>query len=194
LNPIAFAAPTRKEAPFIFDGSTSSVAGNKIALAKRLGVPALPGWIAEPDGTPIMDSRPIPEDYLMLPLGATREIGSHKGYSLSVMVDILCGVLSGTGPGFKNRGTASHFFAAFRLSAFTDPEKFKSDMDDFMRGLRENPPAPGHERVVYAGLPEHEAEMERMVNGIPYHPEVIEWFKGIVGELGIKDRLPSAKG
>ncbi|MBI2965115.1 MAG: Ldh family oxidoreductase [Chloroflexi bacterium] len=193
LNPIAFAAPTRKEPPFVFDASTSSVAGNKIALAKRLGVPAMPGWIAEPDGTPIMDTRPIPEDYLMLPLGATREIGSHKGYGLSVMVDILCGVLSGTGPGFKNRGKASHFFMAIKVAAFTDLAKFKSDMDDFMEGLRETPPAPGHERVVYAGLPEHEAEMDRSVNGIPYHPEVIAWFKGTVAELRLRDRLPEAR-
>jgi len=193
LNPIGFAAPTRKEPPFIFDASMSSVAGNKIALAKRLGVPALPGWIAEPDGTPIMDSRPIPDDFLMLPLGATREIGSHKGYSMAVMVDILCGVLSGTGPGYKNRGMASHFFAAFKVSAFNDVEKFKSEMDDFMRALRETPPAPGHERVMYAGLPEHEAEMDRSVNGIPYHPEVVEWFKGTVAELGLKDRLPATR-
>ena len=38
-------------------------------------------------------------------------------------------------------------------------------------------PAPGEERVLYAGLPEHEAYQDRSVNGIPYHPEVIAWFK-----------------
>ena len=37
LNPIAFAAPAGEEAPFVFDGSMSSVAGNKIRIARRLG-------------------------------------------------------------------------------------------------------------------------------------------------------------
>ena len=77
----------------------SSVAGNKIRLARRLGAEVLPAWIAEADGTPIMEERPVPDDFLMLPVGGTREIGSHKGYSLAVMVDVLSGVLAGTGPG-----------------------------------------------------------------------------------------------
>ena len=47
LNPLGIAAPTRNEPPFIFDASMSSVAGNKIVLAKRIGVPVMPGWIAD---------------------------------------------------------------------------------------------------------------------------------------------------
>jgi hypothetical protein len=38
-------------------------------------------------------------------------------------------------------------------------------------------------------LPEHEEEIERRANGIPYHPEVIDWFRGITGELDIPWRL-----
>ena len=49
LNPLAIAAPTRDEPPFIFDASMSSVAGNKITLAKRLGLETMPGWISEAD-------------------------------------------------------------------------------------------------------------------------------------------------
>ena len=45
--------------------------------------------------------------------------------------------------------------------------------------------------LLAAGLPEHEEEGERLERGIPYHPEVIEWFKSITSELGIPDRLPS---
>ena len=54
LNPIAVAAPTRNEPAFIFDASMSSIAGNKIRIAERLGSEVLPGWIAMPDGTPVM--------------------------------------------------------------------------------------------------------------------------------------------
>ena len=189
LNPIAVAAPTLKEPPFIFDASMSSVAGNKITLAQRLGVNVLPGWIAESDGSPIMDERPVPDGFMILPLGGTREIGSHKGYSLAVMAEILSSVLSGGGGGPHRRGGASHHFLAYKIDAFTDVDLFKEDMDAYMTALRESQPAPGHDRVVYAGLPEHEEEIERLEHGIPYHPEVIEWFQSITAELELPDRL-----
>jgi LDH2 family malate/lactate/ureidoglycolate dehydrogenase len=65
-------------------------------------------------------------------------------------------------------------------------------MDAYLRRIRNARTAPGHDRVYYAGLPEHEEEAERMERGIPYHPEVIQWFKAIASELGIPDRLPNA--
>ena len=189
LNPLGFAVPARHEAPFIFDASMSSVAGNKIRLARRLGRDTLPAWIAEPDGTPVMDSRPIPEEFLMLPLGGTREIGSHKGFGLAVMIEVLTSVLAGGGAGPDRRGGQAHHFLAYRIDAFADPEQLKDDMDVYLKRLRTAKTAPGAERVLYAGLPEQEAQVERRARGIPYHPEVIEWFQGIIAELGIPDRL-----
>ncbi len=189
VNPIGFAAPTREEAPFIFDASTSSVAVNKIILARRLGVNIPGNWVADTDGTPVTEEGPAPEEFRMLPFGGTREIGSHKAYGLAVMADILCGLLSGGGPGFANREDVCHHFIAYRIDAFTDLEKFKDDMDLYMRSLRECAPAPGHERVFYAGLPEHEAYQDRSANGIPYHPEVIDWFRRKTAELGVEHFL-----
>jgi len=186
LNPLAIAVPSATEPPFIFDGSMSSVAGNKIRIARRLGSTVAPGWIARADGTPIMEEAEVPDQFLMLPLGGTREIGSHKGYSLAVMVDVLSGVLSGTGPGFLHPGGVSHHFTAYRVDAFRDPDGFEADMDAYLRGLRECPTAPGHDRVLYAGLYEHETEADRRANGIPYHPDVLAWFRTTAAELGAR--------
>ncbi len=189
LNPLAFAAPTASEAPFIFDASMSSVAGNKIRLARRIGAPVAGGWIAGPDGTPLMEEAPVPDEFMMLPLGATRDIGSHKGYSLAVMVDILCGLLAGTGPGFTAGNSVSHHFLAYRIDAFTDPVEFKAQMDVYMKGLRETPPAPGHDRVEYAGLGMAEALADRGENGIPYHEDVVEQFRSWATEYGTRQRV-----
>ena len=191
LNPIAIAIPTRHEAPFIFDASMSSVAGNKIVLAKRLGGPVAPGWITGADGVPITEESEVPENYFMLPSGGTRENGSHKGSSLGIWVEIMCGLLGATGAGPNREGGASHHFIAYNIEAFTDLDGFKDDMDTYMKEIRETPPIPGADRVLYAGLPEHEEEIERNENGIPYHPEVIDWFRGITGELNIDWRLTS---
>jgi LDH2 family malate/lactate/ureidoglycolate dehydrogenase len=190
LNPIALAAPARHEAPFLFDASMSSVAANKVHFAKRLGLPVPAGWIAKMDGTPIMEEVPVPEEFLMLPLGGTREIGSHKGYGLAAAVDILSGILGGDPPGFRREfWDASHHFVAYRIDAFTDPERFKDEMDTFLRGLREARPAPGEKRVLYPGLPEHEVEQDRRERGIPYHPDVVDWFRRTAAELGVEHRL-----
>lgn len=189
LNPLAVAVPANQEPPFLFDATMSSVAGNKIGLVKRLGVDVLPGWIAEKDGTPIMKEGPIPEEWQFLPLGGTREIGSHKGYSLAMMIEILCGVLGGDGAGPFRRKDPSHHFLAYNVSAFGDVNSFKQEMDSYLRSLRETPTAPGEDRVVYAGLQAHEEEISRTEKGIPYHPEVIEWFHRITSELDIPDRF-----
>ena len=70
-----------------------------------------------------------------------------------------------------------------------DTAQFKRTMDDFLRTLRETPPAPGHARVLFPGLPESEEEIIRAESGIPFHPEVIEWFKDITSELDIPYNL-----
>lgn len=189
LNPIGIAVPAGVEVPFIFDASMSSVAGNKIQLLKRMGGEVYPGWIANADGSPIMEEGPVPQDFLMLPLGGTREIGSHKGFGLMMMVEVLTTVLAGTGAGPDRRGGSAHYFMAYNIEAFTELELFKTDMDNYLTKLRECKPAPGETRVIYPGIPEHEAEVERTENGIPYHPEVIDWFKTTCDELQVSHLL-----
>jgi len=181
-NPIAYAAPAGSMPDFVFDVGTSQIAGNKVRLVERIGADILPGWLAMPDGTPIMEEGPLPSDHHMLPIGGIREQGSHKGYGFGAVIDILGSTLTGIGPGFLALTPGFHL-TAYNVDSFTDLAKFKSDMDDFLTALVETPPAEGHDRVVYAGLLEAEETEKRMVDGIPYHREVIGWFKKIEAEL-----------
>jgi LDH2 family malate/lactate/ureidoglycolate dehydrogenase len=185
-NPIAVAAPAGEEPPFVFDAAMSMVANNKIGLARRLGIPVEPGWIADDDGVPIMERVDVPEDFKLLPAGSTRELGSHKTFSMGVMVDILGGLLNGSPAGvIAPRGHNNHFVAAYSIDAFIDVAEFKAAMDDYLRALRNLRPARGKERVIYAGVPEAEAEIDRRANGIPLHPEVTDWFKSACAEHGV---------
>ena len=65
-------------------------------------------------------------------------------------------------------------------------------MDEWLQMLRTTPPAKGNERVLYQGLPEAESEVERSARGIPFHPEVVEWFRDICDELSIPYILTGA--
>jgi LDH2 family malate/lactate/ureidoglycolate dehydrogenase len=193
-NPISIAAPAKNEPPLLFDAATSQIAGNKFSLARRVGSDLLPGWIADKDGTPIMEETPVPEAGWygqLLPMGGTREMGSHKGYGMMLMVEVLGAFLSGSVPGmFDTEDFESgykHYFAAYNIAAFTDPDAFKEKMDRMLKMLRETRPAKGHDRVLYPGLSEAEDTADRMANGVPLHKEVLEWFDGMVGELGVPE-------
>ena len=183
-NPIAWAAPAGEMAPFMIDIGTTQIANNKLRLAQRVGAQVEPGWLARMDGTPIMERVDVPDESYMLPLGGVREQGSHKGYGLGAVVDIMCSSLSGLGPGFVALVPGFHLLA-YRIDAFIDTADFKASMDEFLRGLADTKPAPGHDRVVYPGLMEAEEEAVRREQGVPYHTEVIEWFRGIEQELGL---------
>ena len=126
-------------------------------------------------------------DYHILPLGGTREQGSHKGYGFGLMAEILTTTLSGDVPSMlaSGGGASHHNFAAYDIASFTDLDTFKQHMDDMLKRLRETPPAPGHDRVFYPGLSEYEEEQKRRAEGIPLHKEVIEWFDDIAGEPSV---------
>jgi L-2-hydroxycarboxylate dehydrogenase (NAD+) len=180
-NPIAIAAPAKTQPPVLFDVATCSIAANKVRLATRVGSNLLPGWVTDKEGNPIMTETPpgaVRGEYFMLPLGATRELGSHKGYGLALMVETLATLLSGTLPFGLDRSTGyKHFFAAYDV--------FKAHMDEMLTWLRETRPAPGEERVLYPGLLEYEEAEERRAHGIPLHTEVMQWFGQITRELGL---------
>lgn len=191
-NPISIAAPGKNEPPLLFDAATSQIAGNKFTLARRVGSDLLPGWIADGDGSPILEDTPVPEEGWygsLLPLGGTRENGSHKGYGFMLMVEVLGAFLSGSVPGmFDTKPFESgykHYFAAYNIEAFTDVDQFKSNMDRMLKMLKETKPARGQTRVLYPGLAEYEDEIDRRANGVPLHKEVMEWFDNMVGELNV---------
>jgi L-2-hydroxycarboxylate dehydrogenase (NAD+) len=187
-NPIAIAAPAKLQPPVLFDVATSAVAGNKIALATRMGSTLLPGWVTDSAGNPIMEETPVKPrgQYFQLPLGGTRELGSHKGYGLGLMVETLCTMLSGMLPFGLERDTGyKHYFAAYNIAAFTEVETFKANMDQMLGWLLETKPALGQERVLYPGILEHEEERERRQYGIPLHKEVIQWFDQTTSALGV---------
>lgn len=187
-NPIALAAPARREAPLLFDAATSAIAGNKIRLAMRIGSPLLAGWVTDKAGTPIMEEKPVfdRDDFYQAPLGGTREQGSHKGYGFALMAEVLSTLLAGALPTMLDPGSGSkNQFAAYDIAAFTDPERFKDTMDDMLRTLRTAAPAPGQERVLYPGLSEAEELAHRRAHGIPLHKEVIQWFGECTREMGL---------
>src|SRR6266436_3215402 len=94
-NPIAIGFPGKEEPPIVIDMATSAAAYGKIEIARRRGEPIPEGWAVDGEGRATTNPNDMVNGGALLPLGSDRERGGHKGYGLAIMVDILCGVLSG---------------------------------------------------------------------------------------------------
>ncbi len=193
-NPISIAIPAGKEPPFVLDMATSTVAVGKLSIALRKEEAIPLGWAMDTSGKLTDDPRVAIDSRRMTPLGGVRELGSHKGYGLAVMVDALSGVLSGAAYGnlMEREGTlgnspanVGHFFGAIRVESFRQVEEFKATMDDLLRALKDSPKAEGQDRIYVAGEIEWECEQERLKSGIPLNEKVFAELKRIAGELGV---------
>jgi uncharacterized oxidoreductase len=163
-NPLAFAAPRgNPDAPFLVDFATSAVAEGKVALARSRGESASPGAILDRNGRPSQDPDDFYDGGCLLPFGG------HKGYGLSVMIELLAGGLSESGPSCLpgHRPGNGVLVVAFRIAAFTPLDGFVERSERFHGALESTPPAQGYEEVLAPGTPEARSRRERQASGIP---------------------------
>ncbi|MFD3393859.1 Ldh family oxidoreductase [Aquirufa sp. OSTEICH-129V] len=186
-NPIAVAIPAKEEPAFLADFASTAVAYGKLEILQRKGLDTPDGWVQDKDGNPCNDAFAIKNGGALLPLGGDREHGSHKGYGLGAVVDILSGVLSGAnfGPwvppfataGFMQAGETvgngtGHFLGAMRVDAFRPTDDFLQDMDTWIRRFRCAEAVEG-KQVLIPGDPERLLEIERKRDGIPLLEPVV---------------------
>jgi L-2-hydroxycarboxylate dehydrogenase (NAD+) len=196
-NPLAFAIPTANEPPFVFDFATTTVPRGKLEVYSRKEKPLNPGWAIDSEGRPTT----VPAEALkgaLLPLGGFGvDNGGHKGYGLGMLVDILCGVLSGGAFGNllplpntpPEPGKISHFFGAIRIDGFREVAAFKRDMDEELRDFKNSEKAPGAERIYVAGEIEYEKTLAHRRDGIPVHVKVWSGLEKLAQDLDIPFEL-----
>jgi len=199
-NPIAVAIPALKQPPFVADLATTPVARGKLTVAQKKGEGIPVGWAQDKDGNPTEDAGIIEKGGAMLPLGGDRLHGSHKGYCLGAIVDILSAVLSGAnfGPWVPpsvaflplldetvGEGTG-HFFGAIRIDGFMKTEEFKARMDHWIETMRNSKTVKGQPHVLIPGDPERENEKRIMKSGISIIPAVAKDLKAIADATGLE--------
>jgi len=200
-NPIAFGAPTDEDFPFLFDAATSITQRGKIEVLSRQEKDACDGWVIGENGKPLSDPKII-LDMLMkkkaalLPLGGVSEdSGSHKGYGLSTIVEILSSSLQSGAflfglSGFDSHGKETrfkvgHFFLAINIESFLPVEQFKKNIGDLLRELRSVNKYPGKDRIYTAGEKEYTIEKMIKEKGVPINSNLLSDLKYIDNLLGI---------
>lgn len=201
-NPIAVAIPAGEEPPYVLDMATSVVPRGKLEVYDRLEKDLPLGWATDEHGIATNDPGQVLRNFLsragggLLPLGGEGELlGGHKGYGLSLMVELLCGVLSGAAymdlvyprgaAGNPLPANIGHIFGAIRVDAFRPLAEFKQTMDQAVRRLRQSSKAKGQERIWIHGEKELEQAAQYRVDGIPLHEKVLKDLESLAGELGI---------
>jgi len=193
-NPLAFAGPARRNAPFQLDMATTTVAAGKVKVYKLNHTPVPSGWVVDGDGRAVTDETEAfrhvferPEGGIT-PLGGSRELGGHKGYGLAVMVHILGGTLAGASfSPLRNRTqresdphNIGHFFMAIDPGAFRDEGEFESDLDDVIDVLHAARRADPAQPVLVAGDPERLTRAERLEQGVPVPDDLMTQLRGVV--------------
>lgn len=164
-NPICFAVPSDLDGPLFVDMATSAVAAGKVSLSAARGEPIPLGWVVDKAGRPTADPLALRQGGALLPLGASE---GFKGTGLAVIVEILCGLLTGLGFGVEPTGRHNDgcFMAVFNVAAFRPLAQFKAEVAEFARYLKATPPAEGSPGVFYPGELEHRRERQRRAEGI----------------------------
>lgn len=200
-NPICFGAPTDLPYPFLYDAATSISQRGKVEQYAREEKDTPAGWAIDLEGKPYTDTQGLLVDLVkqkasMLPIGGTDELtGSHKGYGLGTMVEILCaslqngsylnGLLGEDSTGKPAPYKLGHFFLAINIDFFTELEEFKKTSGNICRELQHSQLFPGKERIYVAGEKEYEHELEVKKLGVPIIPNLQKAIDTIQLELGL---------
>ena len=149
-NPLAYAFPTGRGAPIVFDIATSATAATKLYLAERDGRPAPPGTVLDAEGQPTDDPGALRRGGSIAPLGG--ELAGHKGFGLAMVVDLLAGVL--TGASFA-RGAAQGGWGqtlwALDVEAFMPRAEFLARIDEQIAQIKGAEPRAGVEALLVPG-------------------------------------------
>ena len=199
-NPLAVAIPAGNEPPLVADFATAAIARGKVDMLVKQGSPIEKGFVQDKYGQISTDPSILARGGSILPLGSTRQFGSHKGYCMAAVADILSAVLSGANFGpfvppsvawlpvkenLPGRGTG-HFIGAMRIDAFRPADEFKSNMDHWIQTFRKARPAGGQDKVLIPGDPERMAEAVNLKKGVPLLEKVKDELKKWCRELDVK--------
>lgn len=174
-NPLCFAIPTAGEFPIVLDMAQSVVGLGKVRVAAKKGEKIPKDWGTTAKGEATDDPNEVLKGGSLLP------IGGPKGYGLSVIMDVLCGILTGALFGkdcahkedLRPEG-CGHFFQAINVASFIPVDKFKERVESLILQLRGSEKATGVEEIYLPGEIEYKTSREREETGIPVPWQVYE--------------------
>ena len=192
-NPWSIAVPAGRHAPFVMDMANTGVARGKIYLAKQKRQPIPLGWAIDSAGEPTTDPQAA-IDGIILPMGG------HKGYAIATAIDVLSGVLTGSGflsqvhSPYKTaeKSNCGHMIIAINIAAFLPVQEFNARMENYISELKSAPLAKDVSDIHYPGEIEARNDERNRREGLALPSDTLADLKRIAVELGLDGKLPFA--
>jgi hydroxycarboxylate dehydrogenase B len=184
-NPHAVAVPGPNGTVAMSHDFASSVwAEGKLRVKFNRGEKVPPGIMLNGKGEPSTD----PREYYTDPVGSLLTAGAHKGYGLSIAVEILGGILSGAGaasgePSVFRNGTLIVCLDPARFLPLAD---FHAQVAALLEWVRATPLAAGAEEILIPGEPEARTERERRAAGVTIDDETWRQIRAVADEVGVR--------
>ena len=189
-NPLSIAVPIADSFPIVLDMSSSVVARGKIRRAHRLNEKIPEGWALDVTGDPTVE----PSEALK---GTLLPIAGPKGYGLALIVDILCGLLSGSkysrdvltfhkplGP----TGVGATLIS-IDISRFMPRDHFEALALEYAHAIRNSKKAKGVDRIFLPGEIEAEKEILSRTQGIELDSQIVEKINLLLEENDLSARI-----
>lgn len=186
-NPYAFGFPTLNSPPIILDMATSIVARGKIIMAAQKGEQIPHGWAIDNKGNSTTNAQEALD-------GTVLPFGGPKGYAISLMIDILSGVLTGAGYGthvnniygdLDKTQNVGHFFKIINIDNFMNINNFKNRLNQMVNEIKNVPAISEKNEIFLPGEIEYNTEQKRKEKGIPIDNKVYEDIKKVGENSGI---------
>ena len=194
-NPWSVAAPAGRHPPLVMDMANTGVARGKIYLARNRHLPIPLGWAINAAGEPTTDPQEA-IDGIILPMA------EHKGYAIAVIVDLLSGVL--TGSGFLSavhspyrtaeKSNCGHLMIAIRIEGFQPLAEFNARMETFIAELKGVPRAKGCDEIFYPGEMEARNDVRNRVQGLQLADDTLADLRRVAAQSGLEAVLAAAAG
>jgi uncharacterized oxidoreductase len=187
-NPIAVGVPGGDGRGMLFDFSTSAAASGKVRQLLLDGNETPEGWLIDAAGALTRD----PASLFGEPHGFLLPAGGHRGYALSLLVEVLAGILSGAGFVNPNPGPEEMnglFLVALDPSRFLPLDAFRTHVDQLTAYVKTSRPMPGVGPVHIPGERSSEEAARRALAGITLDATTCEKLAAVLRELGVPDDL-----
>ncbi len=177
-NPLAMSVPG-DGSPVVLDMAATMVARGKIRRAQAEGKAIPKGWAFDADGNPTTDA-----DAAMN--GTLAPAGGHKGYALSVMIDLMTGVLAAgsfatqvrTATDRSGPSGVCFTFIAADVGRLPDAGSYLDRLKAFRAEVDAS--GDGSQAVYLPGDLENARAKTAERDGIEIPPDVIEALKGLL--------------
>lgn len=191
-NPWSISVPTNNSYPITMDIANSVVARGKIRVANARGESIPVEWALNKFGHPTTDPKEALDGGAILP------IGGYKGYGITLMIEMLTGILTGSGFGYQNAAVEEdgkrrngHLFIVLNIEKFMKVAEFKERVDQLVGMIKSLPKIDEDKDILLPGEIEWRRKDKLEKNTVKISEEVYAVMKELSAQYRIN--MPESK-